>query len=31
MILPIIFIAYVAMQVVSCKCAEEIDLDNENF
>ena len=31
MILLIIFIAYVIMQVVSFKCAEEVNPDNENF
>ena len=31
MILPIIFIAYVVMQVISCKCAYKVDPDNENF
>ena len=31
MILLIIFIAYVIMQVISCKCADEVNPDNENF
>ena len=31
MILPIIFIAYVVMQVISYKFAGEVNPDNENF
>lgn len=31
MILSIIFLAYVIMQVVSCKCAYVVNPDDENF
>ncbi len=31
MILPIIFVAYVVMQIVPCKCANKVNPGNENF